>query len=69
MAYTLTQLDLLNAAIAQGVTKVTYADKTVEYRSLNEMYRIKSEMMLELGLTKPNSGRRFADYRSGLNNC
>lgn len=66
MAYTLTQLDLLNVAISQGVTKVIYADKTVEYRSLDEMYRIKSEMMLELGLIKPDSGRRYAEFRSGL---
>lgn len=66
MAYTLTQLDLLNAAIAQGALSVEYADKKVTYRSLAEMYAIKNEMMLELGLKKPDSGRKYADYRSGL---
>jgi hypothetical protein len=66
MAYTLTQLDLLNAAIAQGALSVEYADKKVTYRSLAEMYAIKNEMMLELGIKKPDSGRRYADYRSGL---
>jgi len=66
MAYTLTQLDLLNSAIAQGALSVEYADKKVTYRSLAEMYAIKNEMMLELGLKKPDSGRKYADYRSGL---
>lgn len=64
--YTIDQLNLLNLAIAQGATRVSYADKTVEYRSLAEMYAIKNEMMLELGIKKPDSGRRYADYRSGL---
>jgi hypothetical protein len=64
--YTLQQYQILSDAIAQGVTKVTYADKTVEYRSLNEMLRILRSMAIQLGLNVNSPDRRFADYRSGL---
>lgn len=66
MAYTQTQLDTLNAAIAQGALKVKYGDKEVEYRSLTDMIRTKSLMEAELGLTKPGSGRTFAEFNKGL---
>lgn len=69
MAFTQQQLDILNSAIAQGALTVEYADKKVTYRSLNEMLNTRNIMMQELGIVKPNSGRRYADYRSGLNNC
>ena len=37
MAYTQTQLDALDVAIAEGVLTVSYDGRTVTYRSLNEM--------------------------------
>ena len=37
MAYTQTQKDALEKALASGVTRVTYDGKTVEYRSLAEI--------------------------------
>ena len=66
MAYTQQQLDLLDAAIAQGALKVEYADKKVEYRSLSEMLQIRNLMATELGKISKNSGRKFAEYHSGL---
>ena len=68
MAYTQQQLDLLDAAIAQGALTVEYADKKVTYRSLAEMMSIRNLMLSNLGITKPNSGRRYAEHHSGLNN-
>ena len=64
MAYTIDQLTTLQDAIAQGVLEVKYADKTVTYRSLNEMNRIVSMMKRELGIS--TSSRRFASFNKGL---
>ncbi len=37
MAYTQEQLDALQAALAKGEKRVTFADKTVEYRTVDEL--------------------------------
>ena len=37
MAYTEEQLRLLEAALAKGEKRVTFGDKTVEYRSVEEL--------------------------------
>lgn len=70
MAYTQTQLDTLEAAIAEGTLKVEYGDKKVEYRSLNEMIRIRDIMKAELnGL--PKQKRTYASFSKGThpNDC
>ena len=64
-AFTQAQLDALIAAIASGATKVEYADKTIEYRSLAEMRSLKNEMEICLGLAKKKGGRRVAIFSSG----
>jgi hypothetical protein len=65
-SYTIEQVQALEAAIAQGVLIVEYADKKVEYRSLDEMLRILSIMKDALGLNK-NGGRRYAVHSKGFN--
>ena len=37
MAYTEIQLQALESALAKGERRVTFADKTVEYRSVEEL--------------------------------
>ena len=37
MAYTEEQLSVLEAALAKGEKRVTFGDKTVEYRSVEEL--------------------------------
>ncbi|MBV6795032.1 phage head-tail joining protein [Xanthomonas euvesicatoria] len=37
MAYTTTQLDALKRALATGERRVSFGDKTVEYRSIEEL--------------------------------
>jgi len=64
MAYTQEQLDSLESAISQGVLEVKYADKTVVYRSLADMMKIRDMMKAELGTGK--SSRRYAVHRKGL---
>lgn len=66
--FTTEQYTALISAIALGATRVKYADKEVEYRSLEEMRRIANDMATDLGLDLPfnaNAGRRVADYHSG----
>ncbi|PIR25615.1 MAG: hypothetical protein COX62_04620 [Deltaproteobacteria bacterium CG_4_10_14_0_2_um_filter_43_8] len=54
MAFNVQALDALERAIEQGVSKVQYEDKTVTYRSLEEMMRLRSVMRQELGLASPH---------------
>ncbi|WP_349616935.1 phage head-tail joining protein [Azotobacter salinestris] len=66
MAYTLEQYAALQAAIAEGALTVRYQDKSVQYRSLDEMMRILKLMATELGLNSNNDGgRRYASFSKG----
>ncbi len=65
MAYTQDQLNKLDEAISQGALRVKYADKEVEYRSLDEMMRIRELMRQELGLNT-KSRRVPVAYSKGL---
>jgi len=49
--YTMEKLQALEESIAEGVVKVKYSDKEVEYRSLDEMMKIAEMMRKKLGLT------------------
>lgn len=64
MAYTPQQLEALDAAIAEGTLKVEYGDKKVEYRSLNEMLKIRNLIAAELGTAAPR--RTYASFDKGL---
>ena len=48
MAWTQTDLDKLNEALGQGVTEVAYRDRTVKYRNLDEMMRIRGLMQADI---------------------
>lgn len=66
--YTLIQYQSLSDAIASGVLKVHYGDKTVDYRSLDEMLRIKLMMEKELfPELNRNNGRVLASFSKGTN--
>jgi hypothetical protein len=62
--------DALVKSIFEGVLKVEYGDKKVEYRSLNEMIRIKQMLEAELGVGRP-SKRTYASFSKGThpNDC
>ena len=47
-AFTIENLELLEQAIVEGVKRVKYSDKEVEYRSLDEMIKIRNLMRKEL---------------------
>ncbi len=66
MAYTIEQYSALQAAIAEGALSVRYADKSVTYRSLDEMMRILKLMATELGVNASNcGGRRYSSFSKG----
>ncbi|SEF44185.1 hypothetical protein SAMN04515663_101383 [Alcanivorax sp. DSM 26293] len=55
MAYTQSDLDRIEAAIATGTLRITHNGKTTEFRSLNEMIRVRDLIKGELatGSTTP----------------
>lgn len=66
MAYTTEQYTALQAAIAEGALTVRYADRSVQYRSLDEMMRILKLMATDLGINANNDGgRRYASFSKG----
>lgn len=66
IVYTIQQYTALAAAIAEGVTSVHYGDKTVQYRSLDDMLRILALMKRQLfPCSDGNNGRKFASFSKG----
>ncbi|BCA28361.1 hypothetical protein N5C55_02875 [Pseudomonas otitidis] len=66
MTYTIEQYQKLKAALAGGELQVRYADRSVTYRSADEMLRILRQMESELGLNANNNhGRRYASFSKG----
>jgi len=66
MAFTQAQLDALEEAIGQGATRVKYADKEVEYRSLSEMLRLRDVLRRALGLIDGTASRLYPETSKGL---
>lgn len=68
MAYTLEQYEALKEGIALGATTIQYSDRTVTYRSVSDMLRIKSLMERELFPSSANSAnsRILMTYDKGL---
>lgn len=75
-AFTNEALMLLEKAIAEGVLKVKYSDKEIEYRSLDDMLKARELMRRQLGLKDKSGeagmfgGRRIvARHSKGLDDC
>ena len=66
MAFTLDQLETLEAAIASGTKKVKYADKEVEYNSIQDMLTLRDLIRKELGLIGKTK-RFFVNFAKGTN--
>jgi hypothetical protein len=66
MAYTKEQYEALKSSIAQGTHSVTYGDKTVTYRSLDEMKGIVWLMKAKLFPDKKPTRRCFASFDRGF---
>lgn len=66
MAYTQNQLNAIEAAIAEGALVVQYDNKKVEYRSLNDMLRIRDMMREELSGASSDGGIVYGSFSRGL---
>lgn len=65
MAWTEDDLTRVKETIASGALTVRYADRTVTYRSLEELRSIEREIRAEIQGATPQR-RRFVEYRSEL---
>jgi len=59
------ELVAINEAIVSGVTTVSYNGKSVTYRSLDELLRLRTIIMSALGLTPRASGTILAAHDRG----
>lgn len=74
--FTLEKLNDLECAIAEGIKRVKYSDKEVEYRSIDEMLKVRDLMRKKLGLKSACGknglfgGKRInAQHSKGLGDC
>jgi hypothetical protein len=66
MAFTQAQLDAIEAGIAAGSTSVSYEGKSVSYRSLDEMLRIRNIIRVALGLASGKGATVLAAHDRGF---
>lgn len=64
MAFTQSDLDAINATIARGEKRVAYADRAVEYRSLDEMLQARAVIAAELAVGTDPATARPRQYRA-----
>jgi hypothetical protein len=64
VAYTQSDVDRLKTAIAQGVRRVRFNDRDIEFRSLDEMER--SLALMERELAASPKHYRVAAFTKGL---
>lgn len=58
----------LKKAIGLGAIKVKYADKEVNYPSLNDMRNLLAEMAVSLGYNNLDSNKYYGEFNKGLGN-
>lgn len=66
MAFTLGQLEAIDEAITAGALSVSYNGKSVTYRSLDDMLRIRGIISRQLGLTSGRSNTLLAAHSKGI---
>ncbi len=66
MAFSQAQLDAIEAGIAAGTTSVSYEGKSVTYRSLDEMLRIRDIIMRALGISPQKSATVLVAHDRGF---
>ena len=60
------QLNQITVQIASGVSRASYEGKSSEFRSLEELYKIRDDLMAQLGVPRGRSRRTVAAYSSGF---
>ena len=67
MAYTQSQLDRLEQAIALGVTRVEYKDSVTQYQKLSDLIALRDQMKAELGVETTATARGRAWFPTASN--
>jgi len=65
MAWTQADLDAIERAIANGTTEVQFGDRTIKYRSLTQLQRIRSQIMQEINAARPVR-RKWPSFGKGI---
>lgn len=65
MAYTPAQLVAVERAIARGERIVRYSDRTVEYRSVDELMKVRDQIRTELAQAAGPRSRVVRLYHGG----
>lgn len=58
MAFVQADLEAVEAALRTGSARVRYADREIQYRSLDELQQLRNIMRRELGLASNGASRR-----------
>ncbi len=66
MAWTLQDLDNLEAAMASGAAEVRYGDKSVRYQSTTAMLAARDLIRQALGLIPSSPKKYYAKHSKGL---
>lgn len=66
MAYTQSDLQNLQTAIAKGAVEVQIGGERVRYRSLEEMFKLEAKIKEALGKSAPRRRVHYPQTRSGL---
>ena len=66
MSFTESQLTALEKAYAEGVLEIKYGDKTIKYRTLNEMRQAINDIKKSLGGSYKKKTRLTAVFSKGL---
>lgn len=67
MAYTQSQLEAIEKAIALGVTRVEYADSVTQYQKLSDLIALRDQMKAELGVETAATARGRAWFPTTSN--
>lgn len=65
MAWSESDLTVIETAIASGELRVKYADKEVEYRSLEELLKARDLIRKALGIVDSGPGRTLSEFSRG----
>lgn len=65
MAITQKDIDRIDRAIAKGERVVRFSDRSVEYRSVDELIKAKNEMLTELNKSGKRRSRVVRLYHAG----
>lgn len=65
MAWTQTDIDAIEAAIASGTLSITNGDKTITYRSISEMLKARDSMKAAISGAAGRSMTTLAQFSKG----